>query len=166
MEDCFHKSCDVASSLPDFAASLSFLSDITQALVLATYELTMPLNSSYLNECTTLTSEFSKIPKDEPQKMPNEIHELTMNENPFREWNVKNYQPNTGTQINIEKLYVNNMNLGGSEVPPKEQKISDLLLLMEKTDPLAQIVNRYFDKQDQKKTKKNSPMLIKLMKEL
>lgn len=169
MEQCFHKSCDVASSLPDLQASLSFLSSITQALVWATYELTTNSTKPQVDCALNVPDLPTKVEEAQVNEIP---QEPKVDYDQLKEWTLKNYQPNTGTQINIENLYVNNMNLKGGSIEDqleKTDKKKDLLLLMEKSDPLAQIVNNYFDKKEQNrklKNKKNSPMWIKMMKEL
>ncbi len=125
MEECFHKQCDVPSSLPDLEGSFLFLSRITQALVLAIYDLTMPSASSS-QECLYRDSLVSTAPRltvvsateaqdnikketkpEAKEKVNTESNEKSQTKSHPLSGSGSNY---IGTQINIENLYVNSIN--------------------------------------------------------
>ena len=67
MEKCFHRQCDDYENIQEPQNSLKFLSEVTQALVLTVFELTMPQGSSCKHEVKTddvnevLTTELVEI---------------------------------------------------------------------------------------------------------
>lgn len=65
MEQCFHRKCDNVASLREPENSLEFLSEITQALVLSIFELTMPKGS---------TCSISSVGEDDQNEF-NLVHE-------------------------------------------------------------------------------------------
>ena len=138
MEQCFHRKCDNIASLREPENSLEFLSEITQALVLSIFELTMPkgstcsISSDDQNEFNLVHEQPKDIHKEdhynktfvndesenEFDETINEIpddddfapkNDLEMLENTNQKIHMKNYQPHfKGTQINIENLNIIN----------------------------------------------------------
>ena len=123
MEQCFHRKCDNIASLREPENSLEFLSEITQALVLSIFELTMPkgstcsISSDDQNEFNLLDEKPKDILKEdnynktfvndesenefEFDETINEIpdddfapkNDLEMLENTNQKIHMKNYQP-------------------------------------------------------------------------
>ena len=123
MEQCFHRKCDNVGSLREPENSLEFLSEITQALVLSIFELTMPKGSTCSissvgeddqNEFNLVNEHPEDILKDHNEtdviddESKNEIDEtineildddispkndLEMLENSNQKIHMKNYQP-------------------------------------------------------------------------
>ena len=158
MEQCFHKKCDIPSTYPDLEGSFMFLSRTTQALVLAIFELTMPEKTSLPEECGVI------LPENE---IRNEVENTEKNERIQDSENIqkqfKYYQPNYGTQINIENFYANNV-----EFSPTPKLNDDLLMLLSQKNSLARVIQNYYgneerEKVEKKREKKNSPMIIKML---
>ena len=158
MESCFHRECDNFGSVEEPENSINFISTVTQALIMAVYELTMPswenclpniqnpesteeppelpefTNSEILNDILPDVSE--KLPE---KNLENEILSENILENEdnwlhkANQINMKNYQPNfQGTQINIETLNIindeNQVRLFLDKLLKKRKKNSPMVL--------------------------------------
>ena len=130
MEKCFHRQCDDYENIQEPQNSLKFLSEVTQALVLTVFELTMPQGSTCnvgvkpddVNE--VLTTELEEIVNngiedrvdtnlvvDEDDDIGNEQLTSEVPSIPIKthQMNMRHYQPYfQGTQINVETLNIIN----------------------------------------------------------
>ena len=130
MEKCFHRQCDDYENIQEPQNSLNFLSEVTQALVLTVFELTMPQGSTCNNELKpddvndVLTTELEEIINngiedrvdtdlvvDEDDDIGNEQLTSEVPSIPIKthQMNMRHYQPYfQGTQINVETLNIIN----------------------------------------------------------
>ena len=137
MESCFHRECDNFGSVEEPENSINLISTVTQALIMAVYELTMPnwenclpniqnpespeeapelpefTNSETLNDILPDVPFLEKLPEKDDSENEISSENILENEDNWlhkaNQINMKNYQPNfQGTQINIETLNVIN----------------------------------------------------------
>ena len=130
MEKCFHRQCDDYENIQEPQNSLKFLSEVTQALVLTVFELTMPQGSSCTNEVKAddvndvLATEIEEIINNgvedrvdtnlvvgEDDDIGNEQLTSEVPSIPIKthQMNMRHYQPYfQGTQINVETLNIIN----------------------------------------------------------
>ena len=130
MEKCFHRQCDDYENIQEPQNSLKFLSEVTQALVLTVFELTMPQGSTCNNELKPddvndeLTTELEEIINNgiedrvdtnlvvgEDDDIGNEQLTSEVPSIPIKthQMNMRHYQPYfQGTQINVETLNIIN----------------------------------------------------------
>ena len=131
MEKCFHRQCDDYENIQEPQNSLKFLSEVTQALVLTVFELTMPQGSTCNNELKPddvndeLTTELEEIINngiedrvdnnlvvdEDDDDIGNEQLASEVPSIPIKtdQMNMRHYQPYfQGTQINVETLNIIN----------------------------------------------------------
>jgi len=131
MEKCFHRQCDDYENIQEPQNSLKFLSEVTQALVLTVFELTMPQGSTCNNELKPddvndeLTTELEEIINngiedrvdtnlviaEDDDDIGNEQLTSEVPSIPIKthQMNMRHYQPYfQGTQINVETLNIIN----------------------------------------------------------
>ena len=131
MEKCFHRQCDDYENIQEPQNSLKFLSEVTQALVLTVFELTMPQGTSCNNEIKPddvndeLTTELEEIVNngiedrvdtnlviaEDDDDIGNEQLTSEVPSIPIKthQMNMRHYQPYfQGTQINVETLNIIN----------------------------------------------------------
>ena len=173
MEKCFHRACDIPSSLSEPEKSFKFLKEITDAVIKSVFEMTSEADcviekevfkddfeDKLPNEIDTETQpkvEPVELPDKNPEMAQKSVQQITERLDNLPQ--IQNYKPNFGgTQINIENLNVNNYL---SDKKEEKSQDNDVLFLMDRYSKLDSIWNKYFDLKD--KNPKNSPMLIKFV---
>ena len=166
MEKCFHRQCDDYENIQEPQNSLKFLSEVTQALVLTVFELTMPQGSTCSvgvklddvnDELTTELEEIvnngiedrvdTNLVVDEDDDIGNEQLTSEVPSIPIKthQMNMRHYQPYfQGTQINVETLNIINDELLTKSLLErllyKKRKNSPMILSV-KTEELWGFVN-------------------------
>jgi len=232
MEDCYHRECDTFEDLMEPEKSLEFLQFVTEALVKAIFELTMPKSSSLetceldyelpkkeiglvadddFNDGLKASEGYRPVENDldvdlknsNPEAFKNDDiiidlasqkyvnaenagNDLSVNldvendldvgesqqidslapflQGPEKGMTVKNYQPNSGMQINIEHFNIHHYLPASSDPGKSSGREENFLLMNENAENLSRIVEKYFGfgpaAVPQKQKIKNSPMLI------